>query len=241
MIATKRKSLLVGILLLLTVSVEPFTGSTSTRRRTGAKETNKNNDCQRLETSSLSSSEFENEIGAMMPLGFFDPLNLCEGADQAKFNRLRFVELKHGRISMLAVIGHMFTTAGLRLPGAADLSGDTPFDSIPSGWAALSHVPPAGLFQILAFVGFLELFVMKDASGTGEFPGDFRNPPNGFDLGWDIFTPEEQERKRSIELNNGRAAMMGILALMVHEQLPSHDPYMINNLLGYPLDFNEGF
>ena len=57
----------------------------------------------------------------------------------------------------------------------------------------------------------------------------------------DAFTPEEQERKRSIELNNGRAAQMGILALMVHEELPSHDPYMINNLLGYPIDFNAGF
>ena len=71
------------------------------------------------------------------------------------------------------------------------------------------------------------------------FAGDFRN--GAFDLGWDTFTPEEQERKRAIELNQGRAAMMGILALMVHEQLPSHDPYMINALLGMPFNFNEGF
>lgn len=69
--------------------------------------------------------------------------------------------------------------------------------------------------------------------------GDFRN--SFFDLGWDAFTPEEQERKRAIELNQGRAAMMGILALMVHEQLPSHDPYIINSLIGYPVDFNAGF
>lgn len=34
---------------------------------------------------------------------------------------------------------------------------------------------------------------------------------------------------------------MGILGLMVHEQLPSHDPYMINGLLGFPIDFNAGF
>ena len=38
-----------------------------------------------------------------------------------------------------------------------------------------------------------------------------------------------------------RAAMMGILALMVHEMLPSHDPYMINALAGYPIDFNAGY
>ena len=43
--------------------------------------------------------------------------------------------------------------------------------------------------------------------------------------------------KRGIELNNGRAAMMGILALMVHEML-NNDPYVINSLLGYPVAFN---
>jgi len=50
-----------------------------------------------------------------------------------------------------------------------------------------------------------------------EFVGDFRN--GSFDLGWDTFDEETQIRKRGIELNQGRAAMMGILALMVHEQL----------------------
>jgi len=39
--------------------------------------------------------------------------------------------------------------------------------------------------------------------------------------------------KRAVELNNGRAAQMGILGLMVHEQL-GQDPYVINSLLGYP-------
>ena len=67
--------------------------------------------------------------------------------------------------------------------------------------------------------------------------GDFRN---GFiDFGWDTLMPEEQERKRAIELNQGRAAMMGILALMVHEML-GNDPYIINTLLGSPIDFNAG-
>lgn len=68
--------------------------------------------------------------------------------------------------------------------------------------------------------------------------GDFRN--GFFDLGWDVFSPEEQERKRAVELNQGRAAMMGILGLMVHEQI-NNDPYVINSLLGFPVDFNAGF
>jgi hypothetical protein len=73
---------------------------------------------------------------------------------------------------------------------------------------------------MLAFVGFLELGVMKDSANgaaPGDFPGDFRN--GALDFGWDTFSAEEQAQKRGIELNNGRAAQMGILALMVHEQL----------------------
>jgi hypothetical protein len=37
----------------------------------------------------------------------------------------------------------------------------------------------------------------------------------------------------AVELNNGRAAQMGILALMVHEKLDGN-PYVINTLLGFP-------
>lgn len=181
---------------------------------------------------------FENEIGAQPPLGFFDPLGLLEDADQERFNRLRYVELKHGRVSMLAVLGHIVTTGNVRLPGDIDMHG-TSFASIPSGLAAIEKIPAAGLLQMFLFVGFLELGVMKDITGDGESVGDFRN---GFiDFGWDTFTPEEKERKQAIELNNGRAAQLGILGLMVHEMLPSHDPYMINGFLGAPLDFNAGF
>ena len=43
--------------------------------------------------------------------------------------------------------------------------------------------------------------------------------------------------KAAVELNNGRAAQMGILALMVHEKL-NNDPYIINSLLGSPVPFN---
>ena len=54
-------------------------------------------------------------------------------------------------------------------------------------------------------------------TGEAEFPGDFRN---GFiDFGWDIFDDRVKGVKRGIELNNGRAAMMGILGLMVHEKI----------------------
>ena len=159
---------------------------------------------------------FENELGAQAPLGFFDPLGLLDDADQERFDRLRYVELKHGRISQLAFLGNIITRAGVHLPGDIDYSG-TAFDSIPNGWAAVGAIPQAGLLQIVAFVGALELGVMKDVTGDNEFVGDFRN--GALDFGWDTFDEETKLSKRAIELNNGRAAMMGILGLMVHEQL----------------------
>jgi len=158
---------------------------------------------------------FEDDIGATLPLGFFDPLGLVADGDQAYFDRLRLTEIKHGRISMLAVIGYLIQEAGFRWPGSIDLSG-LKFADLPNGYGAIEAIPFAGKLQLFALIGALEVFVMRDFVG-GEFPGDLRN--DFIDFGWDNFDEETKLRKRSIELNQGRAAMMGILALMVHDQL----------------------
>ena len=163
----------------------------------------------------VSLTAFDDAVGATAPLGFFDPLGLVADGDEKKFNRLRYVEIKHGRISMLAVVGYIYTYAGARIPGDIDLSG-TSFEDIPAGLEALGAIPALGLLQTVGFIGFLEMFVMKDITG-GEFPGDFRN--GALDFGWDKFSPEEKLQKRAIELNQGRAAQMGMLGLMVHDKL----------------------
>ena len=174
---------------------------------------------------------FESEIGAQPPLGFWDPLGLLADADQERFDRLRTVEIKHGRISMLAILGHLVTTAGVRLPGDIDFHG-TSFASIPTGLAALGAIPAAGFFQILGFIGLIEVGfaqVKEDIEADCEARMDAQ--------GWDA---AKKDSKRAIELNNGRAAQMGILALMVHEKL-DNNPYIINDLLGSPVEFNAGF
>jgi hypothetical protein len=75
---------------------------------------------QAATTTSLAA--FEGELGAQAPLGFFDPLGLVSDGDQAKFDRLRGVEIKHGRICMLGVVGYLAQEAGVRLPGDVSLS-----------------------------------------------------------------------------------------------------------------------
>ena len=177
---------------------------------------------QKATTTSLSA--FEDALGSQPPLGFYDPLGLVSSGDQEQFDRLRYVEIKHGRISMLAFLGNIITRAGIHLPGNIDKSGDA-FESFPNGWAAIQGpdaIPGGGLAQIIALIAVLELAVMKDVTGTGEFVGDFRN--GYIDYGWDKFDEDTKLFKRGVELNNGRAAMLGILGLMVHEQLGGELP-----------------
>eukprot|EP00595_Chromulina_sp_UTEXLB2642_P002803 CAMPEP_0196767534 /NCGR_PEP_ID=MMETSP1095-20130614/41723_1 /TAXON_ID=96789 ORGANISM="Chromulina nebulosa, Strain UTEXLB2642" /NCGR_SAMPLE_ID=MMETSP1095 /ASSEMBLY_ACC=CAM_ASM_000446 /LENGTH=171 /DNA_ID=CAMNT_0042135963 /DNA_START=668 /DNA_END=1183 /DNA_ORIENTATION=- len=170
-------------------------------------------------------ANFENEIGVQPPLGFWDPLGLLKDADQERFERLRTVETKHGRIAQLAILGHLVTTAGVRLPG--DIAFGVPFSSVKAGLAAFETIPAAGVAQIIAFIGLIELgyAARKDDIEAAQLKAS----------GWD---QETINKKLAIELNNGRAAQVGILALAVHEKL-NNDPYIINTLLGFPVPFNQ--
>ena len=44
------------------------------------------------------------------PVGFWDPVGFTSDGDVATFKRRRSVELKHGRISMMATMGHVDAT-----------------------------------------------------------------------------------------------------------------------------------
>ena len=143
----------------------------------------------------------------------WDPLNLAKTPE--KFERLRYVEVKHGRIAMLACLGQFVTGAGYRFPG--ELGDGVKFTSVTgTGFEAFKQLSIGDYALILLTVGFLEINVMKETV-KGDFPGDLRN--GLFKEGWDGFSDADKTRKINIELNNGRAAMMGILGMMVHEQL----------------------
>ena len=171
--------------------------------------------------SSSSSSQlqaFEGDFGAMAPLGYWDPLKLTTDGNAEYFDHLREVEVRHGRVSMLAVAGYLVTAAGVRLPGMENMpSGFKIFDA--DLIASLPREVRGTLPLTLGSVWFLT-FLMQDRTGAAEFPGDYRN---GIDMGWDKQTDEWKTKKRTIELNNGRAAQMGILGIMVHEQLGNLD------------------
>mmetsp|Transcript_4525 Transcript_4525/g.5124 ORF Transcript_4525/g.5124 Transcript_4525/m.5124 type:complete len:200 (-) Transcript_4525:86-685(-) len=150
---------------------------------------------------------YANEPGVIAPLGLYDPCSLLYGADQERFEHLREVELKHGRVSMLAVVGFLTTYAGVRLPG---------LEAVPTGFAAWKALPEEVVGQMGMALIVMEM-ANRDHTGSAEFPGDFRN--NLLDFGWDEKNDAWKMKKRTTEINNGRAAMMGILGLMVHESM----------------------
>ena len=99
---------------------------------------------------------------------------------------------------------------------------------VPSGFAALTWLQTTDqghliIPQMIATI-LLATIINRDASDTitnsgvkPAFPGDYRN--GKLDFGWDKLSDEVKMKKRSIELNNGRAAQMGILGLMTHEAM----------------------
>merc|ERR1719401_466427 len=151
----------------------------------------------------------------ILKLGFFDPLGLLTEGNEETFDDLREKELKHGRVSMLAVVGYLTTAAGIRFPGAEDIP-----DGLASFGALLESKDGMNVLgQMVAFFIAAEI-CNRDApwiDNKAEFVGDYRN--GVLDYGWDKLSPEIKLRKRNIELNNGRAAMMGIWGLVIHEQM----------------------
>merc|ERR1712094_70298 len=144
---------------------------------------------------------FESELGVQEPAGFWDPLGFTADGDVASFKRRRSVELKHGRICMLATMGYITPEITGKLPGYLSPSAGLKFADIPNGLAAISKVPTLGWAQIAAYFGFCE--VSQDQSaGTAAAAGDF---------GWKVLTsadPAEKTKKLAAEIANGRLAMV---------------------------------
>jgi len=158
----------------------------------------------------------EGEIGVTPPLGVYDPLNLLATPvtyPRRDYTRYVELEIKHGRISMLACLGIFTTEAGFRWPGYISKSLDLKFSDIPGGALdSYAAVPALGWLQIVGFIVFLEL--AYGATPPGNAPGDVGG------VSWIRYDdPEVKKFKLNAERNNGRAAMMGITGMMVHNAL----------------------
>jgi len=156
---------------------------------------------------------FEAELGVQAPVGFWDPLGLARDGDVAAFQRRRSVELKHGRIAMLATMGYITPEVAGKFPGYLSPSMGLKFEDVPNGLAALSKVPGAGWTQILLYMSWCEVSRGAGSDIANGVPGDF---------GWYVLTaadPEAKKAKLNAELANGRLAMMAIIGMFYQDGL----------------------
>jgi light-harvesting complex I chlorophyll a/b binding protein 1 len=149
----------------------------------------------------------------------------------ANFERRRAVERKHGRVAMAAVVGMLFHNAGIEFPGYLSKEMGIRFSDIPDGMMGLFSVPLAGITQILFFTGICELAIWPASNYSGNYGVGYGRPfvPN-------FLEGDELKYKLDMEINQGRAAMMGIFGAMVGEGVTGQtlaEQVATHNLIGY--------
>merc|ERR1712039_959076 len=157
---------------------------------------------------------FENELGVQAPVGFWDPAGFTKDGDEFSFRRRRSVEIKHGRICMLATMGYITPELTGKWPGFLSPSENLKFADIPNGLAAISKVPFTGWVQMIAYAGFTEF--------KADYDADVKNTPG--DMGWKppllaTDDPDTKTRRLNAELANGRLAMMAIIGMSFQDGL----------------------
>merc|ERR1719453_2290072 len=143
------------------------------------------------------------QVGALPPLGFFDPLNFSKVGDKEGFRNLRAAEIKHGRVAMMAALGAV-AQHYIKFPG---------FEKVPAGLGAVTTAPGTyGFAALFVLSGVLELAVWtQDAKKE---PGDFGDP-----VGLGMYDVD----MRNKELNNGRIAMFSALGIISADLLTGKD------------------
>mmetsp|Transcript_28761 Transcript_28761/g.76767 ORF Transcript_28761/g.76767 Transcript_28761/m.76767 type:complete len:286 (+) Transcript_28761:2-859(+) len=143
------------------------------------------------------------QIGALLPVGYFDPLNICKVGDRGKFRNFREAELKHGRVAMMASVG-LVGQHFLKFPG---------FEAVPSGIRAADVSPGLqGWIVMILFCGYMELKVWKQ--DPKKEIGDFGDP-----LGLNMYDDDMRNR----EISNGRFAMLSVAEIARNEQFSNKD------------------
>lgn len=140
--------------------------------------------------------------------GVWDPLGLSK--DESSLYRNRMVELKHGRVAMLAVVGTLVQTF---------YHWPDPVFSNPRPLEALSQIfneRPLAFWQIFLTLGAIDLTVGAQ-DFTNKAPGDL-----GFGEDFKPTDPVEFEKLQLKELKNGRLAIMARRSSFRGTQLHRH-------------------
>lgn len=164
----------------------------------------------------------------------WDTLTLDWGsAETGKF--IRAAELKHGRSAMLATVGYFFHKVGwtfdkISVHEYLSVTKDIKFADLAAmnPVAAMKSLPAESWGQMFAFCSLFEIYELTHANGKLAYdetvaPGLQAGGLTG-DLGWNPLQINVDDRRRTVELQNGRAAMFAISAWIAAETVPGSMP-----------------
>jgi len=159
----------------------------------------------------------KNMAGVTEPLGFFDPVGFCseDGLTEGRLCFYREVELKHGRVAMLASLGFLVGEQFHPLFG-----GDI---DVPS-YLAFQQTPLQAFWPaVVTAIAIPEVFsVFSFNSPLGGQPWSIRSDREAGDLGFDPLGLKPTDAKefkdmQTKELNNGRLAMIAAAGMIAQE------------------------
>merc|ERR1712061_142288 len=121
--------------------------------------------------------------GISAPLGFFDPLDFCGEASEGKIKFYREVELKHGRVAMLAALGFLVGEQFHPLfGGSIDVPSYVAFQETPlqTFWpAVVLFIAIPEVFSVFTFQSPLESTLNTFKMRADRVPGDLGFDPLG--------------------------------------------------------------
>jgi len=155
--------------------------------------------------------------GVSAPMNYFDPLMLSTTVDGAKLLFYREVELKHGRVAMLAALGIIVGENFHPLFGGdIDVPAYLAFQQTP-----LQKFWPA-VVTALSIPEVFSIFQFKEPKLTGRSTWEMKLDHAPGDLGFDPLglkpkDPAELKEMMTKELNNGRLAMIAVAGMIGQE------------------------
>merc|ERR1711862_956576 len=153
--------------------------------------------------------------GITSPVGFFDPMGFSESASEGRMRFYREVELKHGRVGMLAALGflvgeqfHPLFGGNINVPSYLAFQ-QTPLQTFWPAVVLAISIPE--LFSVFTFQdpSMGELWTIRKEHQSGDFNWD--------PLGLKPEDPEELKQMQNRELNNGRLAMLAAAGMIAQE------------------------
>merc|ERR1719197_745399 len=162
--------------------------------------------------------------GVTGPLGFFDPLGFCSADDitEGKIKFYREVELKHGRVGILAALGFVVGENFHPLFGGdIDAPAYLAFQQTPleTFWpAVVIAIAIPEIYSVFSFEPVVRRVKEDEVGQTWAIRADFESGDLGFDpLGLKPEDPAELKEMQTKELNNGRLAMIAAAGMIVQE------------------------